>query len=145
MRMVLRRRPQDPNSTPGDLYVDGTYYCVTIELPEKDGGQGSAIPAGSYEVRLYQSPHFGRQMPLLWGVPGRALIEIHWGNFPKDTRGCILVGKERSTDAIWHSEATFDALYLAILPAVEAEGCLIEIQDPLTNAEQVMEAATGEN
>jgi hypothetical protein len=145
MKFTLQRLPQDPHSTPGNLSVDGQFAAVTLELPVKDGQPGSAIPAGTYRIVIYPSPHFGRPMPLLENVPGRSGVEIHWGDFPDDTRGCLLVGCERSTDAIWHTQEKFAELFPAMQAAVEGEGCWIEVIDAPNDSETIREAAAGEN
>lgn len=53
-----------------------------------------AIPNGSYIMKLTFSPKFGRELPILEGVPRRAGIRIHAGNSSDDTQGCILLGKK---------------------------------------------------
>ena len=80
----------------------------------------------------YDPPHFGRIMPLLMDVPGHQGIEIHWGNYPDNSRGCILVGMSQSMDgdkpAIWNTRAAFDSLFPEIEGA-QAEGCTISVID----------------
>ena len=49
-------------------------------------------------------------MPHLENVPGFEGILIHPGNFPSDTEGCILIGKEFSENAVLHSRDTFNEL-----------------------------------
>jgi hypothetical protein len=71
-------------------------------------------------------------MPLLVDVPGHSNIEIHFGNFPADSRGCILVGVEKGVDVLFHSRDAFNALFPMIEVAVNHEGCEIEVVDPLT-------------
>ncbi|HVB87866.1 MAG TPA: DUF5675 family protein [Candidatus Dormibacteraeota bacterium] len=117
-------------------------FCVTLERPAvRFGDPHPCIPAGEYRVVLYESPHFGRTMPLLADVPGRSGIEIHWGNFVRDFEGCIGVGAWRGqmpdgSPTIWSSRETFDRLFCAIEPALllalesEAEACVINIRDP---------------
>lgn len=135
MRLELQRDSQTAQGTTGRLLVDGAPFCVTLERPaEQFGGAHACIPAGDYRVVLYESPHFGRLMPLLEDVPGRMGIEIHWGNFVSDFEGCIGVGSARSTlpngqPAIWKSRATFDKLFSAIQTA-QVQGCTISIRDP---------------
>ena len=71
-------------------------------------------------------------MPLLMDVPGHQGIEIHWGNYPDSSRGCILVGMSQSMDgdkpAIWNTRAAFDSLFPEIEGA-QAEGCTISVID----------------
>lgn len=144
MKLVLQRRAQDPNSTPGDLYVDGTWYCCTLELPKRDGGPGSCIDAGTYPVTLYNSPHFMRKILLLQDVPLRSYIEIHPGNWPKDTHGCIVTGTARSTDAVWLSDKAYEPLFLAAEAAIEApaQGCTIEVRDAPTGVQEALNEQT---
>jgi uncharacterized protein DUF5675 len=145
MKLVLNRDNATPKATMGQLWLDGHLVAYTLELPKKDGLPGSAIPAGTYKIGIYPSPHFGRPMPLLEGIPGRSQIEIHWGNDVVDTRGCILVGEHRdlSTNEIFNTRKKFEELFPAIEQAVGAEGCWIEVNDPLTNAQDVAEIGSG--
>jgi hypothetical protein len=52
----------------------------------------SCIPTGVYLVRWEDRPKHGRVLALVY-VPNREDILIHVGNYPKDTEGCILVGR----------------------------------------------------
>lgn len=126
MNIVLQRGMPSAKSIPGEMFIGGTHVCFTLERP------GVAILAGKYGIGLYDSPHFHRQMPILLDVPGRADILIHWGSYPTDSEGCILVGEQRdlSTDEIFHTQQQFLALFPAIQAAVETEGCSIEVRTP---------------
>lgn len=154
MILTLQRRPQDPNSTPGSLGINGVQQCFTLELPVRDGLPGSAIPAGKYPIVLAPSPKFmasadawtqlyASQMPHIEPIPGRSLIMLHWGNSPADTDGCILVGRTPATDAVWESRPAFAALYIEIQQAVRNEGCWIEVVDAPNTSEEVQDAVEG--
>ena len=71
-------------------------------------------------------------MPLLRNVPGRSYIEIHFGNVPCCSDGCILVGEmqDEETGEVFNSQKAFLALFAAIDAAVVAEGCTITVKDP---------------
>ncbi len=60
-------------------------------------------------------------MPHVDNVPGFTGIEIHWGNFPKDTEGCTLVGTGQGKDFVSHSVAEFDVLFQKLQDAVNAD------------------------
>lgn len=150
MKLQLQRDVQTGQGTTGRLFVNGAPFCVTLERPAADFGNAHpCIPVGQYPVVLYHSPHFGRAMPLLVGVPGRSGIEIHWGNYVRDFKGCIGVGTTRSTLpdgglAIWNSRETFDKLFAEIdavfsrHAAGQGEGCTIAIRAPqLISAHEV--------
>jgi hypothetical protein len=123
MEMTVRRGAAIGEALPGEMTIDGRHACSTLERV------AVAIPPGRYQVTLYPSPHFQRNMPLLVDVPGRAYIEIHFGNYPDESDGCILVGNpsDPTTGDVFNSRKTFDALYAAIESAVEGEGCWITI------------------
>lgn len=53
----------------------------------------TAIPYGNYTMKEYLSPKFKEFLPLLEDVPNFEAVEIHVGNYPHNTSGCILVGK----------------------------------------------------
>lgn len=70
----------------------------------------TAIPTGVYVVQMGRSPKFNRVLPRLLNVPGYEGILIHNGNYPKDTLGCILVGKNTVVGAVMDSKATLEKL-----------------------------------
>jgi hypothetical protein len=128
MLLLVERDTFTPESTEGTLYIDGVQFCWTLELPVRDGLPGSAIPVGIYNVSAYPSPKFGRLMPLL-DVPGRSNIEVHWGNTPEDTNGCILLGGTRpGKDFIGDSRQIFDEFWAKTQGAIEAGYCQITIE-----------------
>ncbi len=101
IKLKLERFFFGENYTIGRLYVNGEYFCDTLEdrvrdlTKEKKVYGETAIPAGTYEVRVTWSPTFKRNLPLLLGVPHFTGIRIHRGNTNKDTLGCILVGENK--------------------------------------------------
>jgi hypothetical protein len=129
MQLTLERFNFTPLSTIGSLAIDGANFCWTLELPIKDGGPGSAIPAGTYKVIAYPSPKFQRMMPLLADVPGRSNIEMHWGNEPKDTDGCILLGNSMpGADYIGNSRMAFDDFWEKAQGPIESGNCTITVK-----------------
>ena len=83
---LIRNQPQG-KALFGQLYVDGEYFCDTLENTDY------AIPTGFYRLRVTMSPRFKIYLPLLDGVIGRSGIRIHAGNTIDHTEGCILVGE----------------------------------------------------
>lgn len=113
----------------GELSIDGEKFCWTLELPLGDGGPGSAIPYGTYKVEVYPSPKFGRLMPLLMDIPGRSNIEMHWGNTPENTDGCILLGNTMpGQNFIGNSRQTFDDFWALAQGPIERGECTITMK-----------------
>lgn len=125
MKITLQRATPGKLSISGELFVGGAHECYTLE------NKADAIPAGTYKVTLYPSPRLGRIVPLLNDVPGRSMIEMHWGNFPGNYAGCIGVGMARDTftEEIYSTQEAFRELFPMIEAAVQTEGCQIEILD----------------
>lgn len=101
MRIItLTRIKQDKDKTVGILAVSAWTFA-TLELPWRDNKRGiSCIPAGEYICRRVDSPRFGETFEVC-DVPDRSAILFHAGNSaPRDTRGCILVGKELRGDCL---------------------------------------------
>ena len=89
----------------GDLFIDGEFFCYTLEDERRADGVKvygeTAIPTGTYNVKLTKSNRFKRLMPLLLDVPLFKGIRIHGGNTSKDTLGCILVAFNTDYKKIW--------------------------------------------
>jgi hypothetical protein len=103
--------------TVGSLYVDGEYFCGTLEDTDRGLTQEmpleeirrikipheTAIPAGVYRVIVNLSPAKKRMLPRLLDVPGFSGILIHRGNTAKDSSGCILVGENKEKGKVINS------------------------------------------
>lgn len=135
MELTLRRIARKADYTIGRLYIDGAYFCDTLEDTDRGLSQDkplstnvelkkagvTAIPTGRYLVTLgVKSPKFsqykqyefcGGHLPRLLNVPAFEGILIHIGNTAKDSAGCILVGKNKVVGKVLESTATFRRLY----------------------------------
>ncbi len=113
MTLKLNRTTYTRVSTIGELSIDGTFECYTLEdaVRVKIVDKLTAIPAGTYGVAITMSPRFKQLMPLLQNVPGYEGIRIHWGNNSTHTEGCLLVGQSKAKDFIGSSRLAYAALY----------------------------------
>lgn len=151
MELKLKRIACKPQYSIGKLYIDGAYFCDTIE--DKDRGLDdsmteldikakkvyleTAIPTGTYRVTLnVQSPKFKNRvayafckgyLPRLLNVKGFDGVLIHIGNTEKNSAGCILVGQNKVVGQVINSTETFKKLY-AVLDAANKKGEKITIK-----------------
>lgn len=109
MKILLRRVAKRSTYTIGKMYLNGEYFCDTLEDTDRGITQNTpisdikrikipsrtAIPIGTYDIIVNMSPRFKRQLPRLLNVPGFEGILIHRGNEDNDTSGCILVGENK--------------------------------------------------
>lgn len=153
MKLQLKRIAKKTDYTIGKLYIDGEYFCDTIE--DKDRGLSSsmpiseinrlkvqsqtAIPTGVYGVLLNQvSPRFSQKemyksisgkLPRLVNIPGFNGVLIHIGNTEFDTSGCIIVGQNKQVGKVINSKETFFKLYPILQEAEHRnEDIIIEVQ-----------------
>ena len=116
MELKLNRIFLGSSATIGELYVNGEHIADTLEdrvRPEGEKVYGkTAIPEGTYEVKLTYSPRFKKILPEILNVPNFSGIRIHTGNSSKDTEGCILVGTwdGEKEDWVGSSKIAFDEL-----------------------------------
>ena len=116
MELTLNRIFLGSSATIGELLINDKHLCDTLEdrvRPEGEKVYGkTAIPEGTYEVKLTHSPRFKKILPEILNVPNFSGIRIHTGNSSKDTEGCIIVGTwdGEKEDWVGSSRIAFDEL-----------------------------------
>ncbi len=141
MELTLHRVKFYPNRTNGQMYVNGEFFCFTLEdtVREVEGKpveswkikDETAIPVGKYKVTLEVSGKFGPDTMTINRVPGFQYIRMHSGNTENDTEGCIILGYKLADNGIIQSGTTRPAvadLKQVIRKALDAgEDCWITI------------------
>ena len=152
MKLKVERRWPKATYTIGRLYIDGIYYCNTLEdrdrglkqtdpptyISSRKVAGETAIPKGTYGVAMnVTSPKYAGvawyynfcrgKMPRLLAVPGFDGILIHPGTSALDTRGCILVGKNTKVGKLTESKACFQQIY-KLMKAAADRGETISIE-----------------
>lgn len=124
MEILVVRYHKKPTYTIGKMYINGMYFCDTMEDTDRGLSNAmplsqiqaakrkgtTAIPTGRYLTELTVSPRFGRVLPILIGVKGFEGIRIHRGNTAEDTEGCILVGENKAVGKVLNSANTENRL-----------------------------------
>jgi hypothetical protein len=101
--------------------MDDAFQCYTLEpTSHRQDGECLAIPSGTYEVVMYDSPHFGFKVPLYVNVPGHTFVEMHPGNCSRDTHDCTCVGDKKDKDFIEDSDVTFKEVVSKIQEKINA-------------------------
>lgn len=131
---VKRITPIDYPYTIGKMYIDGDYFCDTLEDRVRDLNKNgkfdngevkvageTAIPYGRYQVVVNMSPRFKRELPRLLNVPNFEGILIHRGNTDKDSSGCILVGENKVKGKVINS-TPYEQKLVSTLKDVQNKG-----------------------
>lgn len=106
MKILIERKWPKPSYTIGRVYIDGVFFCNSLEDRDRGLRQDmnvgeisrikivgeTAIPTGKYKVTMTYSQKYKRVMPQIMNVPGYAGVRIHSGNTAADTDGCPLLG-----------------------------------------------------
>jgi hypothetical protein len=115
------------NATVGSLTIGGSEIARTLELPFKDNLENvSRVQAGTYDGFIRTDGTKGWRIELK-NVPNRTNVQLHVGNYTKDTEGCVLLGLDVSTAntstgttcAVVKSKEAFSALQAAMQNASE--------------------------
>lgn len=133
MKLILKRIALRDTYTIGRLYIDGIYFCDTLEDKVRDLNKNgkfdngekkvyseTAIPYGIYKVdintvsprfknRVWAKP-YGGKIPRLFNVNSFEGVLIHPGTTSKDTSGCLLVGRNTIVGKLTQSQNTFHKL-----------------------------------
>lgn len=92
---LIRLKQEDKQTLSSLLFFDEVNLKLSVkalELADKENKRSiSRIPAGKYTCKIRYSEKYKWHF-ILENVPGRSFILIHFGNYYRDTRGCIIVG-----------------------------------------------------
>lgn len=124
MKLTLTRQYKSPTYTISKLYINDVYFCDVIEDKDRDITQNTpiseikkikvygetAIPYGTYKVKITYSSKFKRNLPLIESVPGFEGVRIHSGNTEKDSAGCLIVGENKVKGKVINSKQTLEKL-----------------------------------
>lgn len=111
-KVKIQRAWSDSRATLGMLTIEGVFHnpFFILENPLRDTKVDSRIPAGTYTCKPYSGTKY-KDVYILENVPDRSAILMHWGNFEKDTEGCILIGESagmmQNQPAIMNSKVAF--------------------------------------
>lgn len=125
MELTLNRIFLGSSATIGELLVNDKHLCDTLEdrvRPEGEKVYGkTAIPEGTYEVKLTHSPRFKKILPEILNVPNFSGIRIHSLNKAEESEGCIGVGEWNGKDTNWisNSRKTFNKLMSLLQKAAD--------------------------
>ena len=139
MKLTIKRTITRNNYTLGKLYVDGVYFCDTLEDRDRGLTQNmsveqiksikvpgeTAIPKGTYKVTLdVVSPKFSKypfymqtcegKLPRLIDVKGYEGVLIHVADGPKRdslVQGCIGIGNLSAEEYLMNGKKVFIELY----------------------------------
>lgn len=108
--ILMRRFSQNSVCTRGELMIGSTKF-QTLE-PSKP-----IIPDGKYLINLSYSPTFskkypysvvlGGKVPEVIGIKDHSGLRIHVGNYPSDTKGCILLGTAGTDCSVLNSSLAY--------------------------------------
>lgn len=139
MELAVKRHQSAGTYTPGELFIDGKFFCSTLEDLDRGLTQDmsigeiqsrkihgeTAIPRGTYRITLdVESPKFsqypfymevcGGRLPRLLNVPGFEGVLIHVADgWKKDKllQGCIGIGERQPDGSLLKGKETFRELY----------------------------------
>lgn len=112
IEVLIRRAWADSRATLGMLTIKGVQHdpIFTLENPQRETSIDSRIPGGFYRCEPFNGAKY-KDVYEIKDVPGRTNILFHWGNFEKDTLGCILIGNQAGIisgmPAVLNSVVTF--------------------------------------
>lgn len=143
LKILVERIAKQEAYTIGKLYIEGHYFCDTVEDKVRDlqdlnhdgdfddRGEGkvygqTAIPAGTYPLTLSMSNRFKRLLPELHNVPGFEGVRIHSGNTAEDSHGCLIVGINDKKGRVSRSR-NYETALVAKLKEYSDDGFKIQI------------------
>lgn len=143
MNLILERKILNKDSTEGNLYVNGKWFCHVIEdvVRAKPGEwkkelkvyAKTAIPYGTYPVMVTYSPKFKRMLTLIDKVADFSGIRIHNGTNEKSSAGCPIIsyinddGPDGIRNRVINDKAAMNDLVKLVSDAQKKEKVFIDI------------------
>lgn len=130
LQLTVNRKYPKSEYTIGEFYTNGVFYDMSLEdtdrgltnsmtvqqiLQKKVYGR-TAIPKGTYRVKLTYSPKFANKpwakkykglVPEILNVKGYSGVRIHPFNRASETYGCIATGKNTIKGQITEATASY--------------------------------------
>lgn len=107
--ITIRRNHYTDDTTLGEVFINDEKIGYSLEDTCRPYGikvaGHTAIPLGTYDIKVTRSNRFKRPTPLIYNNSDLSLrscgvkfdgVRIHGGNSHVDTAGCILIAKRRS-------------------------------------------------
>ena len=141
MHIVVKResgRDEDAKATCSAIEVYNASGTLVGEYrglePDYDSVKeygDTRIPEGTYQVGIRHAGAMTRRyrerfldwfqgMLHILNVSNYENVYIHIGNYPKDTEGCLLVGRKGVGDMVTQSTAAFEELYKLVIESAKA-------------------------
>jgi hypothetical protein len=133
MELKQVRHEKTDETTIGDFFINGERFCYGLEPVDRglnadmpleeiqrvkvDGE--TAIPLGRYQVIKFHSPAHNKYLARVINVPDFDFIEIHIGNFAKDTKGCLVLGYEMAVNSVLDSRAAIEEFEVQFFAAID--------------------------
>lgn len=138
MIIKLVRTNLEKTFTDGELYIDGIFFCHTVEdrVRAKVGMWSkilkvyaeTAIPYGRYPVLVTWSNRFKRMLTGVFNVPDFEGIRIHNGSTERSSAGCIIVSYKRKAIGVLENDlAAMNDLCKKVELAQKSEKIWLEI------------------
>lgn len=116
MKLILQRYLFAEDYTMGLLFIDGVYFCDTIEdkfrgndLSKTKVYGETCIPYGVYDVKITYSARHKKNMPQIMNVPYFEGIRFDVANTAKDVLGCVAIGIKSENGRVLQSRKTYNA------------------------------------
>lgn len=135
VQITIQRDTETANSTTGTLTV-GANNLFSLELPWRgnaatnNSATASRIPAGTYTAHVRTDAGGANWRLELEGTAPRTNIQIHAGNVPADSTGCILPGTTRGVDVVNNSVAARNLIQQEVNNAGPGATIRVTIIDP---------------
>lgn len=135
MLIEVRRYILTKSFTVGHLYIDGQFFCHTLEDMDRELSDDlsedenlskkiygvTAIPIGEYKLTIDYSNKYKKYLPHILNVKAFDGIRFHSLNYAKESLGCVGVGNYNGNGMIINSRKTMNAFQPIIQEAIDSK------------------------